>query len=432
MGITFSDPDVDSDVDTVSWAAVVRASGFDAFVATPSSANFATLVTDETGSGLLVFATSPSLTTPLLGTPTSGNLANCTGFPTGSLSGLGTGVATALAINVGSAGAVVVLNGALGTPSSGTLSSCTALPVSTGISGLGTSVATALAVNVGTAGAFVVNGGALGTPSSGTLSSCTGLPISTGVSGLGSNVAAWLADPTSAKLAAAVTNETGSGLLVFDTSPALTTPTIAGATLSGTIAMGTSTVTGTPNFTGGPNFSINANPITLTGGQGLTYHGDFFHEASSPYDILHIRQRGGAGGWSGAIEFSTNTSAGALTTQLRIRNNGGVPFIDVPNGTFSAPVTTSSETSGTLTVASSNKQVVMGGDCTINDGVHATGDRIEFYAGGSARSITQDTGMTLRLDGTATTGTRSLAARGRASVYFVSNSEAIVSGMGVT
>lgn len=41
----------------------------------------------------------------------------------------------------------------------------------------GTGVATALAVNVGTAGAFVVNGGALGTPSSGTLTNATGLPL---------------------------------------------------------------------------------------------------------------------------------------------------------------------------------------------------------------------------------------------------------------
>jgi hypothetical protein len=52
--------------------------GIATFLGTPSSANLAAAVTDETGSGLLVFATSPSLTTPLLGTPTSGNLSNCT------------------------------------------------------------------------------------------------------------------------------------------------------------------------------------------------------------------------------------------------------------------------------------------------------------------------------------------------------------------
>ena len=48
------------------------------FLGTPSSANLASAVTDETGTGSLVFATSPTLVTPLLGTPTSGVLSSCT------------------------------------------------------------------------------------------------------------------------------------------------------------------------------------------------------------------------------------------------------------------------------------------------------------------------------------------------------------------
>ena len=59
------------DADLTSWAAVVRAGGFDTFVATPSSANLATLVTGETGSGALVFGTSPTFTTPISNTLTA-------------------------------------------------------------------------------------------------------------------------------------------------------------------------------------------------------------------------------------------------------------------------------------------------------------------------------------------------------------------------
>lgn len=74
----------------------------------------------------------------------------------------------------------------------------------------------------------------LGTPSAGTLTSCTGLPISSGVSGLAAGVATFLATPSSTNLISAVTGETGTGALVFATSPTLVTPTL-GTPASGTL-----------------------------------------------------------------------------------------------------------------------------------------------------------------------------------------------------
>lgn len=74
----------------------------------------------------------------------------------------------------------------------------------------------------------------LGTPTSGTLTNCTDLPISTGVSGLAAGVATFLATPSSANLISAVTDETGTGSLVFGTSPTITTPELTLSTTTST------------------------------------------------------------------------------------------------------------------------------------------------------------------------------------------------------
>ena len=147
---------------TNSWYQInsdaVYAAGIQAFLAAPSSANLRAAMTDETGTGLLVFNTSPTLVTPILGTVTSGNISACTS---------------------------------------------TSMVLVTPI---------------------------LGVPTSGTLTNCTGLPVATGVSGLGASVATFLATPSSANLAAALTDETGTGANVFANTPTLVTPAIGAAT----------------------------------------------------------------------------------------------------------------------------------------------------------------------------------------------------------
>ena len=67
---------------------------------------------------------------------------------------------------------------------------------------------------------------ALGTPASGVLTNMTGLPVATGLAGLGAGVAAFLAVPSSANLATALTDESGAGALALTASPVFTgTPT---------------------------------------------------------------------------------------------------------------------------------------------------------------------------------------------------------------
>jgi hypothetical protein len=109
------------------------------------------------------------------------------------------------------------------------------------------------------------SGGALGTPASATLTNATGLPISTGVSGLGTGVATFLGTPSSANLASAVTDETGSGSLVFATSPTVNNPTITNYVES-VVAIGTVSSSHTLALTNGT-----VQTATLTASTACTF-----------------------------------------------------------------------------------------------------------------------------------------------------------------
>jgi hypothetical protein len=96
-------------------------SGVATFLGTPSSANLAAAVTGETGSGALVFATSPTLVTPALGTPSSAVLTNATGLP-----------------NAGLINSAVTINGSsvsLGGSTTVTATATNALTIGTGLTG---------------------------------------------------------------------------------------------------------------------------------------------------------------------------------------------------------------------------------------------------------------------------------------------------------
>ena len=161
----------------------------------------------------------------------------------------------------------------------------------------------------------------LGTPSSGTLTNCTGLPVATGIANLGTNVATFLTTPSSANLAAAVTDETGSGSLVFATSPTLVTPAL-GTPTSGNLA----NCTNLP-IDGGTSGTL---PVSRGGTGTTSLSGVAYGNGTSGFTAASAAQIVAAIGSTYVSNASYATNAGTAT------NVSGGGSVSASSGSFSS------------------------------------------------------------------------------------------------
>jgi hypothetical protein len=191
------------------------------------------------------------------------------------------------------------------------------------------------------------------------------------ITGLGAGVATWLATPSSVNLAAAVTDETGTGSLVFATSPTLVTP-ILGTPQSGDFSSGTFTW---------PTFNQN------TTGNAAT--------ATSATTATNL-----AGGATGSLPYQ---SAAATTAMLAAGSNGQVLTLASGVPSWATPTTgtvTSVSGTGTVSGISLSGTVTSTGNLTL-------GGTLDLSAPPTIGNTTPNTGRftTLTVDDNSTFGT---------------------------
>ena len=269
-----------------------------------TSAQLATALTDETGTGAAVFATSPILVTPALGTPASGVMTNVTG--------------TATALNIG-----------------GNAATATNIPYS----GLTGTVPTWNQNTTGNA-ATATNASTVTTNAN-----LTGAVTSVGN-------AASLGSFTSAQLATALTDETGTGANVFATSPTLVTPAL-GTPSSGVVTNLTGTASININGTVGATTPATASVTVLTASADSTFTSTGAVQLSS--GTTGQRPTGAAG----KLRFNSTTS--------QFEGYNGATWASVGGAAISNDTTTATDvfplfadaTSGTaLTVFTGNSKLL--------------------------------------------------------------------------
>jgi hypothetical protein len=515
--------------------------GVATWLATPTSANLAAAVTDETGSGSLVFATSPSLVTPILGTPQSGNFStgtftwptfnqNTTGYAAGLAGGAAGSVPYQSAANTttflaaGSNGQVLTLASGVpswATPTTGTVTSIatagtvngltlTGGPITgTGTITLGGTLDLSAPPAIGGTTANTIRGttitattGFVGTnfdasgSGGGSLRTNTGTACLQWGGGGGTNVTIDGAINMNGANSAISLAPTGTGTVTINPATASTMNNVAigGTTpLAGTFTTlrFNSTIslagsTGTANYllqsngASAPSWvdpasltvsaastattATNANNVAIvddtttnatvypvwsngtTGNQALETSSTKFNFNPST-GLLTATSFGGSGAGLTSIPNSALTnstiSGVALGSNLNALTAGtGLTATATYNGssaiTFNATGTTiNSQTTGyTLVAADAGKTIsITTGGVTIPNAVMAAGNIVTIYNNsGSSQTITQGASLTLQWAGQATssTGNRTLGLYGLCTLVFISSSNAVISGAGLT
>jgi hypothetical protein len=358
---------VESASGSVSTVSVATANGFAGTVATPTTTPVITLSTTITGilkgngtaisaatAGTDYSAGTSALGTGILKTTTATGaltVAVAADFPTLNQNTTGSAATLTTPRTIGTATGDVTSAGSTFDGSANNTNALTLATVNSNVGSFGS------ATQVGT---FTVNGKGLITAASNT----TVTPAVGSITGLGTGVATFLGTPTSANLAAAITDETGSGALMFGTSPTITTSILAAAN---TANIG-STTTGWAHLymTSGGVLDFANGDYTLTHSTGIL-------TANKDFRITTVG--------SNAASVPTLGSTSTLTNKRRTRRSASTA------GPGATPSTNTDNVDLQIFTALAAAITSMSTNLT---GTPSTGDFLEFWFtdNGTARAIT--------------------------------------------